>query len=102
MNSIRNEPGEAYPTRVLIAAILGAALGFLGASIVNVALPTFQTELGADATDLQWIVSAYNLAIAALLLSAGAFSDRKGHLKTVYVEPSKSPSISSITSVSAP
>ena len=78
---MNNDPGEPYPTRILVAAILGAALGFLGASIVNVALPTFQTELGADATDLQWIVSAYNLAIAALLLSAGAFSDRKGHLK---------------------
>jgi EmrB/QacA subfamily drug resistance transporter len=66
--------------RILIAAILGAGLGFLGSSIVNVALPTFQTELGADATDIQWIVSAFNLAIAALLLSSGAFSDRFGHL----------------------
>ena len=81
MTAPGNNAEAPYPTRILVAAILGAALGFLGASIVNVALPTFQTELGADATDLQWIVSAYNLAIAALLLSAGAFSDRKGHLK---------------------
>ena len=76
-----DDADEAYPSAVLAAAVLGAGLGFLGASIVNVALPTFQTELGADATDIQWIVSAYNLAIAALLLSAGAFSDRQGHLK---------------------
>jgi len=72
---------DPYPTAILAATVLGAGLGFMGASIVNVALPTFQTELGADATDIQWIVSAYNLAIAALLLSAGAFSDRHGHLK---------------------
>lgn len=60
----------------------GASLGFVGASIVNVALPTFQLELGADATDIQWIVSGYNLAIASLLLGAGAFSDRFGHRRT--------------------
>ena len=69
MTALGDNTETQYPSRILIAAILGAALGFLGASIVNVALPTFQTELGADATDLQWIVSAYNLAIAALLLS---------------------------------
>ncbi len=69
-------------SRLLLAAILGAGLGFLGSSIVNVALPTFQTELSADATDIQWIVSAFNLALAGLLLNAGAISDRRGHLVT--------------------
>jgi len=70
------------PTRILCAAVLGASLGYIGASIVNVALPTFQQALGADATEIQWIVSAYNLAVAALLLSSGAFSDRFGHAAT--------------------
>lgn len=73
---------EPRTGRVLIAAICGASLGFIGASVVNVALPTFQSQLGADATDIQWIVSAYNLAIASLLLGAGAFSDRFGHRRT--------------------
>lgn len=68
--------------RVLVAAVSGASLGFIGASVVNVALPTFQRQLGADATDIQWIVSGYNLAIASLLLGAGAFSDRFGHRRT--------------------
>lgn len=72
---------QNYQSRILVAAAAGAGLGFLGSSIVNVALPTFQSELDADATDIQWIVSAFNLAIAALLLSAGAFSDRHGHLR---------------------
>lgn len=68
--------------RVLVAAVIGASLGFIGASVVNVALPTFQLQLDADATDIQWIVSGYNLAIASFLLGAGAFSDRFGHYKT--------------------
>ncbi len=80
MDAPHTDREQAYPTHILVAAVLGASLGFVGASIVNVALPTFQSELGADATEIQWIVSAYNLAIAALLLSAGAFSDRHGHL----------------------
>ena len=70
------------PQLVLISAVLGASLAYVGASIVNVALPTLQRVLGADATQLQWIVSGYNLAIAALLLSAGAFADRFGHYRT--------------------
>jgi len=82
LNTNGNSPDEPYPTRILVAAVLGASLAFMGASAVNVALPTFQSALGADATDLQWIVSAYNLSIAALLLSGGAFSDRHGHLAT--------------------
>lgn len=73
---------EPDAARVLVAAVCGASLGFIGASVVNVALPTFQLELGADATDIQWIVSGYNLAIASLLLGAGAFSDRFGHRRT--------------------
>lgn len=82
----KQELGNApHPTRILVAATLGAALGFVGASVVNVALPTFQTELGANASDIQWIVSAYNLAIAALLLSAGAYSDRQGHFRIFQI-----------------
>ena len=80
MNGESRRNTTTLPAPFLTAAIVGAGLGFLGASVVNVALPTFQVELGASASQIQWIVSAYNLAIAALLLSAGAFSDRYGHL----------------------
>src|SRR4051812_23113617 len=64
-----------------------AALGVLCASllaivvdntIVNVALPTLVRELEADVADLQWVVDAYTLVFAGLLLAAGALGDRYG------------------------
>ena len=48
------------------------------ATIVNVALPTFARELHAGTSGLQWIVDAYTLTFAALLLLAGAIADRYG------------------------
>lgn len=47
-------------------------------TVLNVALPTLSRELGASAGDLQWIVDAYVLVFAGLLLSAGALGDRFG------------------------
>lgn len=46
--------------------------------MVNVALPTLSRELGASNTQLQWVVDAYNLVFAALLLTSGSLSDRLG------------------------
>jgi DHA2 family methylenomycin A resistance protein-like MFS transporter len=50
----------------------------LDVTIVNVALPPIADALGADVPRLQWVVDAYAIAFAALLLSAGAFGDRFG------------------------
>src|ERR687887_2288212 len=47
-------------------------------TIVNVALPSVQRELNASLTGLQWVVDAYAVALAALILTAGALSDRYG------------------------
>src|SRR6516165_2004679 len=47
-------------------------------TIVNVALPTFTRDLHASASGLQWIVDAYTLTFAALLLLAGTIADRYG------------------------
>lgn len=62
----------------LLAALLGFFVITLDAVVVNVALPTLGHELGADITGLQWVVDGYTLAFAALLLSAGALTDRLG------------------------
>jgi len=45
---------------------------------LNVAIPQMQDDLGATATDLQWIVDSYAIVFAGLLLSAGAIGDRFG------------------------
>jgi len=50
----------------------------LDITIVNVALPDIQTQLHASLTDLQWVIDAYALSLAALLLTAGALADRFG------------------------
>ena len=66
------------PKLTLFAALLGFVMIALDASAVNVALPAVGRGLGGSTAGLQWIVDAYTLMFAALLLSAGAFSDRLG------------------------
>ena len=66
------------PGLTLFAALLGFFMIGLDASAVNVALPSVGRGLGGSTAGLQWIVDAYTLMFAALLLSAGAFSDRLG------------------------
>jgi EmrB/QacA subfamily drug resistance transporter len=69
---MRNRP-------LILASLLLAAFAInLDTTIVNVALPTLVKELHASNTQLQWIVDAYNLVFAALLLACGSLSDRFG------------------------
>src|SRR6187399_3214898 len=63
---------------ILISLLLAAFVINLDITIVNVALPTLVRELHASNSDLQWIVDAYNLVFAALLLASGSLSDRVG------------------------
>ena len=63
---------------VLVATILGSSLSFIDGTVVNVALPTIQRELGATAADVQWVIEAYALFLAALILVGGALGDRLG------------------------
>lgn len=57
---------------LILAVVLVAALAInVETTIVNVALPTLNSALGASTRGLQWIVDAYNLAFAALMLAGG-------------------------------
>jgi len=62
----------------LTAALLGFFVIALDAVVVNVALPTLGRDLNAGVDGLQWVVDGYTLMFGALLLSAGALSDRIG------------------------
>jgi len=64
--------------RVLLAASLGFGVVQLDVSIVNVAVKSIGTSLGGGVTGLQWVVDAYTLSFAALILTAGALGDRLG------------------------
>ncbi|HEU4656164.1 MAG TPA: MFS transporter [Capillimicrobium sp.] len=69
---------KGRPAVALIASSLAFSLVLLDATVVNVALPAIRDDLGAGVSELQWVVNAYTLALASLLLSAGALSDRFG------------------------
>jgi EmrB/QacA subfamily drug resistance transporter len=62
----------------LVAVCTGVFMLLLDITIVNVALPDIQRELGASLSDLQWVIDAYALTLAALQLTAGSLADRYG------------------------
>ncbi|HEY8180950.1 MAG TPA: MFS transporter [Thermoanaerobaculia bacterium] len=66
---------------ILAATILGSAMAFIDGSVVNIALPVMQRTLSATVTDAQWIVDAYLLALASLLLAGGALGDHLGRMR---------------------
>ncbi|KAA0697333.1 MFS transporter [Neorhizobium sp. P12A] len=63
---------------VLVSAGLASSLIMLDSNIVAVSLPSIAKTLGATFTEIEWVVSAYVLAFAALLLAAGSYADRHG------------------------
>src|SRR5436190_12883449 len=63
---------------VLVATILGSSMAFIDGSVVSVALPVIQRDLNATTADLQWIVEAYSLFLAALILVGGSLGDHFG------------------------
>jgi EmrB/QacA subfamily drug resistance transporter len=62
----------------LITVSIATFMLLLDVTIVNVALPSIQDDLGSSLTDLQWVVDSYVLALAALTLTAGSLADRLG------------------------
>ena len=67
-----------HPGLVLAACSLGMSLILMDTTVVNIAAPTIRDDLDASASTLQWVINAYTLMFAALLLSMGALSDRLG------------------------
>ncbi|MYS21390.1 drug resistance transporter, EmrB/QacA subfamily [Streptomyces sp. DvalAA-14] len=74
----RHAPPEANRWWTLTAVCLGTFMLLLDITIVNVALPDIQDVLHASFSDLQWVVDAYALTLAALLLTAGSLADMYG------------------------
>ena len=70
--------GTAQKRWVLAASILGSSLAFIDGTIANVALPAIQRDLSATVYQAQWVIEAYALLLAALLLVGGALGDRYG------------------------
>ena len=69
---------------VLVATVLGSGVAFLDSTVVNVALPTIGRDFHATLAELQWVVNAYTLTLAALILLGGSLGDRYGR-RRVFV-----------------
>ena len=70
---------------ILLMTILGSSLAFMDGSVVNVALPTFQSTFYATSSEVQWVVQSYALFCAALLLLGGTLGDRLGRKRIFAV-----------------
>ena len=62
----------------LLAVSVATFMLLLDITVVNTALPAIQEDLNASFTELQWVIDAYTLALAALVLTAGSLADRLG------------------------
>src|SRR6184192_235238 len=76
---LMEQTGRRSNTALILIALCSAALIInIDVTIVNVTLPSLVRELRATTTNLQWVVDAYTLVFAALILAAGSLSDRLG------------------------
>jgi EmrB/QacA subfamily drug resistance transporter len=69
----------------LTAVSVATFMLLLDITVVNVALPSIREDLGASFTDLQWVIDAYALTLAALVLTAGSLADRLGRRRVFAV-----------------
>lgn len=69
---------------VLAATILGSSMAFIDGTVVGVALPVIQSDLQTSVTQMQWVVQAYALLLAALILVGGSLGDHLGR-KRVFL-----------------
>src|SRR5881394_3673196 len=82
-NVIRSAPTAAPCSKragrwVLVATTLASSMAFIDSTVVNVALPALQANLNATIVDVQWVIEAYSLLLAALLLVGGSLGDHYG------------------------
>ncbi len=70
---------------VLAATILASSMAFIDGTVVNVALPALQIDLNASVPDVQWVIEAYALFLAALLLVGGSLGDHYGRRRVFLI-----------------
>lgn len=76
---------QASTRLTLVAAILGSALVFIDSTVVNVALPAIQRDLGGGLAAQQWIVDAYLLTLGSLILVGGSLGDIYGEVRVFRI-----------------
>src|SRR4051794_23730593 len=69
----------------LVATVLGSGMAGLDATVVGIALPAIGRDFGVDVAGLQWVVNAYTLTLAGLLLLGGTLGDRYGRRRVFLI-----------------
>ena len=70
---------------VIAAASLGSGMAFLDSTVMNVALPAVQAELGASAREVQWSYGSFAVVLSALILVGGTLGDRFGRRRLFVI-----------------
>ena len=70
---------------IMLATILASSMAFIDSTALNVVLPSLQKTLHASGTDLFWILNAYLLMLAALILIGGSLGDKLGRKKIFMI-----------------
>ena len=78
-------PAGQSKNLVLAAMIFAVSMTFIDQTIVSIAVPQIQRELGLTSTGVQWVVNAYLLSLAALFAFGGRLADTVGHRKMVVI-----------------
>ncbi|WP_117208109.1 MFS transporter [Allorhizocola rhizosphaerae] len=86
-HTVREEVPVRDPRRWWILAVLCLSLLVLVVdnTVLNLAIPALMTDLGATPSDIQWVLDAYILVFAGLLLTSGALSDRYGRRRMLLI-----------------
>jgi EmrB/QacA subfamily drug resistance transporter len=80
-----DDGGTKGKNLVLAAMIFAVSMTFIDMTIVSIAIPEVQKELGLSATGVQWVINAYLLSLAALFAFGGRIGDMFGHKKMVLI-----------------
>jgi EmrB/QacA subfamily drug resistance transporter len=87
IRSVRADPScrAGQKSWILAVTILGSTMAFVDESVVNVALPAIEADLEAPVAVIQWLVNAYTLCVASLMLIGGAAGDRLGRRRVFVI-----------------
>lgn len=75
---------DNYKWKVLVIVMIGTLMSAIDSSIVNVSIPAIMADFGSSLDDIEWVVTSYMLAFAALMPLTSWFRDRIGH-KSLYI-----------------
>ena len=84
----RNPPAEflhAHKWRIFGVMMIGWAMSLLDVSIVNITIPTLEDELSTDISTVTWVINAYNIVFAVLLVSMGRLADQFGRKRFLMI-----------------